>query len=204
MCGWATLVVIGHAGHDEVEGTLGRVNAPGHLVNTEDEDMALDMPPDVPLAYMTQTAFSMDDTHEVITTLKARFPQLVGPDVSGSCHANQNRQVAVRALASRVDRVLVAGARNRSNANGLREVGERAGVPAHLVQDATEISPDWLEGAARIGVTFCASAPELLVQQLIDALRTRHNGPLLPVLQLPGAQEDVLFRLPAELVEPVA
>jgi len=199
-----TLVVIGRGGHDEVEGTMGRVNAPVYLVNTVDDAMALDLPSDVSLAYVTQTTLSLDDTREVIATLKARFPQLVGPDVSGICYANQNRQVAVRALASRVDRVLVVGARNSSNANRLREVAERAGVPAHLVQDATEIRPDWLEGAARIGVTSGASTPELLVQQLIDALRTRHNGPVLPVLQLPGVQEDVLFRLPAELVEPVA
>ena len=166
--------------------------------------MALDLPPDVPLAYMTQTAFSLDDTYEVIATLKASFPQLVGPDVSGICHANQNRQVAVLALASQVDRVMVAGARNRSNANRLREVAERAGVPAHLVQDVIEISPDWLEGTAHIGVTSGAYAPELLLQQLIDALRNRHDGPVLPLLHLPGVQKKVLFRLPAELVEPVA
>jgi len=197
-------VVVGRAGHDKVEGTLGQVNAPVHLVNTEDEAMAFDLPPDVPLAYMTQTTPSLDDTRQLTATLKTRFQQLVGLDVSGICHANQNRQVAVRALASRVDRVMVAGARNRSNANRLREVAERAGVPAHLVQDVIEISPDWLEGTAHIGVTSGATAPELRLQQLIDALRTRHNGSVLPLSHLPGVQKDVLFRLPAELVEPVA
>jgi 4-hydroxy-3-methylbut-2-enyl diphosphate reductase len=199
-----TLVMIGHADHDEVEGTLGRVNALVHLVSTADDVMALALPADAPLAYVTQTTLSLDDTREVVAALKARFPQLVGPDVNDRCHANQNRQVAVRALASRVDRVLVVGDRNSANANRLREVAERAGVPAHLVQDASDIRADWLQDTARIGVTAGASTPERLVQQLINALRARHNGPVLPVMQLPGLQEDVLFRLPADLTEPVA
>lgn len=200
-----TPVVISHAGHNGVEGMLGRVNAPVHLVNTVDDAMAPDLPVDVPLAYLTQTTPSLNDTREVIATLKARFLRIAGLDVSGICYDNQNRQVAVRVLATRVDRVLVVGTRNSSNANRLRKVAGRAGVPDHLVQDATEIRPDWLEGAARIGLTSGASTPELLVQQLIDALRTRarHNGPVLPVLQLPGAQEGVLIHPRAELVEPM-
>ena len=198
-----TLVMIGHAGHDEVQGTVGRVNAMVHLVATVADVMALDLPASAPVAYITQTTLSLDDTREVIDALRARFPRLVGPDVEDICYATQNRQVAVRALAAQVDRVLVVGAHNSSNANRLREVAERAGVPAHLVQDAAEIRPHWLAGAARIGVTAGASTPELLVQQVINTLRAGHNGPVLPVLQLHGVQEDVVFRLPTELDEPV-
>ena len=199
-----TLVMIGQAGHDEVQGTVGRVNAPVYLVSTVKDALALDLPADAPLAYVTQTTLSLDDTREVVATLKARFPQLVGPDVDDICYATQNRQVAVRALAARVDRVLVVGARNSSNSNRLREVAERAGVPALLVQEATEIPHDWLADSGRIGVTAGASTPELLVQQVIAALSARHDGLMLPVLQLPGLQEDVLFRLPAERTGQVA
>ena len=194
------LVMIGHAGHEEVTGTIGRVPAPVHLVSTVGDVQALPFPADAPVAYVTQTTLSLDDTRDIITALTRRFPQLVGPDVDDICYATQNRQVAVRTLAARVDVVLVVGARNSSNSNRLREVAERAGVPAHLVQDATEIQGEWLRDAARVGVTSGASTPERLVQQVIEALQAGHDGPVLPVLQLPGVQENVLFRLPAELV----
>ncbi len=194
------LVMIGHAGHEEVEGTIGQVNRPVHLVSDVGDVHALALPADAPVAYVTQTTLSLDDTRDIIAALAARFVRLVGPDTDHICYATQNRQVAVRALAARVDLVLVVGARNSSNSNRLREVAERAGVPAHLVQDATEIRAEWLQNAARIGVTSGASTPELLVQQVVAALQARHDGPVVPVLQLPGLKEDRLFRLPAELL----
>ena len=194
------LVMIGHAGHEEVEGTVGQVNRPVHLVSDVDDVHALALPADAPVAYVTQTTLSLDDTRDIIAALASRFVRLVGPDTDHICYATQNRQVAVRALAARVDLVLVVGARNSSNSNRLREVAERAGVPAHLVQDATEIRPEWLQNAARVGVTSGASTPELLVQEVVAALQARHDGPVVPVLQLPGLKEDRLFRLPAELV----
>lgn len=198
------LVMIGHAGHEEVQGTIGCVNAPVRLVSSTADANALRLPADAPVAYVTQTTLSIDDTRDIIDALSKCFVHLVGPDVDGICYATQNRQIAVRALAEQVDLVLVVGARNSSNSNRLREVADRVGVDAHLVQDATEIRAEWLSGAARVGVTSGASTPELLVQEVVHALQARHNGPVVPVLQLPGVQEDVLFRLPAEFSEPVS
>ncbi|RJP67970.1 MAG: 4-hydroxy-3-methylbut-2-enyl diphosphate reductase [Comamonadaceae bacterium] len=195
-----TLLMIGHAGHEEVVGTVGRVDAPVHLLGAVADVHALDLPTDTPLAYVTQTTLSLDDTREIIAALQARFPHIVGPEVDDICYATQNRQTAVRALATRVDLVLVVGARNSSNSNRLREVAARAGVPAILVQDRHEIQPAWLRGASRVGVTSGASTPEVLVQGVVDALQAQQAG---PVVQLPGVREEVSFRLPAELALPV-
>jgi 4-hydroxy-3-methylbut-2-enyl diphosphate reductase len=197
-----TLIMIGHAGHEEVVGTIGQVDAPVHLVSHTADVQALDLSPDDALAYVTQTTLSLDDTREIIAALLARFPGIVGPEVDDICYATQNRQVAVRALAARVDLVLVVGARNSSNSNRLREVAERSGVPARLVQDEHEIDPAWLRGAPRVGVTSGASTPELLVQRVVAALGVLHPDPLTPVVQLPGVREEVSFRLPAELALP--
>lgn len=197
-----TLIMIGHAGHEEVVGTMGQVDAPVHLVSHSADVQALDLSPDDALAYVTQTTLSLDDTREIIAALLARFPGIVGPKVDDICYATQNRQVAVRALAARVDLVLVVGARNSSNSNRLREVAERSGVPARLVQDEHEIDPAWLRGAPRVGVTSGASTPELLVQRVVAALGVLHPDPLTPVVQLPGVREEVSFRLPAELALP--
>jgi len=196
-----TLLMIGHAGHEEVVGTMGRVKGPVHLVSQVADVAALQLPPGARMAYVTQTTLSLDDTREIIAALQARFPQIVGPDVNDICYATQNRQVAVRALAAQVDTVLVVGARNSSNSNRLREVAQRGGVAAHLVQDASEISPHWLHPHARVGVTSGASTPEVLVQQVVSALQALHDG---PVVQLPGVREDVMFRLPAEVAAEVA
>ena len=198
-----TLIMIGHAGHEEVVGTMGQVSAPVHLVSRVADVQALPLPADAPLAYVTQTTLSLDDTRDIIAALHERFPQTIGPEVDDICYATQNRQVAVRALAAQVDLVLVVGARNSSNSNRLREVAAQAGVPAHLVQDAGDIQPDWLRspvlGEQRVGVTSGASTPEVLVQEVVAALRQRHAG---PVVQLPGVREDTQFRLPAELAVP--
>lgn len=190
------LIMIGHAGHEEVVGTTGRVHAPVALVAAAAEVASLDLPVSAPAAYVTQTTLSLDDARETIAALQARFPDLAGPDTDDICYATQNRQNAVHALAREVDRVLVVGARNSSNSNRLREVAERAGVPARLVQDATEIDHDWLLGAQRVGITSGASTPELLVEQVIDALRARGAR---AVTHLGGVREDVSFRLPADL-----
>ena len=199
-----TLLMIGHAGHEEVVGTMGQVSTPVHLVSRVEDVAALPLPAHAQLAYVTQTTLSIDDTRDIIAALHARFPQIVGPEVDDICYATQNRQVAVRALAAQVDLVLVVGARNSSNSNRLREVAAQAGVPAHLVQDAGDIQPEWLRSPAldslRVGVTSGASTPEVLVQEVVVALRQHHAG---PVVQLAGLREDTHFRLPAELAVPV-
>ena len=199
-----TLLMIGHADHEEVVGTVGRVDAPVHLVSAVADVAHLDVPTHAPLAYVTQTTLSLDDTREIIAALKVRFPRIVGPDVDDICYATQNRQIAVRRLAARVDLVLVVGARNSSNSNRLREVAERSGVPAHLVQDAHELKAEWLHGAPRVGVTSGASTPELLVQRVVNALQDHTRGTPLQIVHLAGAREDVTFRLPAELVDALA
>jgi len=191
-----TLVLIGHAGHPEVEGTIGQIDAPVHLVSTADEVASLTIPLDAPVAYITQTTLSVDDTRSVIAALSARFADLVGPEVSDICYATQNRQSAVRDLCARVDVLLVVGAPNSSNSNRLREIGDEAGVPSYLVEDGDGVDPAWLAGAATIGLTAGASAPEELVLSVIAALRAL--GPV-EVSTLPGIVEKQEFRLPPEL-----
>ena len=191
-----TLVLIGHAGHPEVEGTIGQIDAPVHLVSTADEVASLTIPLDAPVAYITQTTLSIDDTRSVIAALSARFADLVGPEVSDICYATQNRQSAVRDLCARVDVLLVVGAPNSSNSNRLREIGDEAGVPSYLVEDGDGVDPAWLAGAATIGLTAGASAPEELVLSVIAALRAL--GPV-EVSTLPGIVEKQEFRLPPEL-----
>ncbi len=193
-----TLLMIGHAGHEEVVGTVGQVSVPVHLVSDVTDVARLDFAPGTSLAYVTQTTLSLDDTREIIAALLARFPRIHGPDVDDICYATQNRQIAVRRLAAQVDLVLVVGARNSSNSNRLREVAERSGVPAHLVQDETELQTEWLRSGPRVGVTSGASTPELLVQRVVNALRAHTSDPL-QIVHLAGAREDVSFRLPAEL-----
>ncbi len=193
-----TVLVIGHAGHDEVVGTLGRIDGPAHVVPTAEAAYALDLPAATPLAYVTQTTLSVDDTRGIIGVLVARFPGIQGPALADICYASQNRQTAVRVMARRVDRLLVVGARNSSNACRLREVGEQQGVPSWLVEDASQIEPDWLLGARCVGVTAGASTPEWLVQGVCDRLRALGAR---KVQLLPGKPEGVRFRLPADLTD---
>jgi 4-hydroxy-3-methylbut-2-enyl diphosphate reductase len=195
------VVLIGHAGHPEVEGTLGQWNreaAAGeiHLVETP-EDVARLQPkhPDN-IAYSTQTTLSIDDTKAVIEALRARFPAIVGPRHDDICYATQNRQDAVRRLGQQCDLVLVVGSPNSSNSNRLRELAEKQGVPAHLIDGAGDIDPAWLAGKSRIGVTAGASAPEGLVQDVVAHLRERGSG---EVRELEGDAENVTFALPKEL-----
>jgi len=192
------VVLIGHAGHPEVEGTMGRIPGPVYLVQSEADVAMLDLPIDTPLAYVTQTTLSVDDTKSVIAALKQRFSDIVGPETKDICYATQNRQMAVRELSKLVDVILVVGAKNSSNSNRLREIGAEADVPSYLVADKDELDLDLLRGAATVGVTAGASAPEVLVHDVIEALRGL--GPI-EVSLLPGVEEDIEFRLPAELLE---
>jgi len=192
-----TVILIGHAGHPEVEGTMGQIPGPVLLVQKEQDVDRLELAPDTPVAYVTQTTLSVDDTRSVIAALKRRFTNIVGPDIHDICYATQNRQTAVRQLAEVADVILVVGARNSSNSNRLREIGVESGVPSYLIADGTELDPAWVRVAEVVGVTAGASAPETLVDGVIDALRA--IAPI-DVSTLPGIQEKVEFRLPAELV----
>jgi len=193
------VILVGHAGHPEVEGTLGQIAGPVVLVQTEGDVDALDIAPETPVAYITQTTLSVDDTRAVIRALKRRFRDIVGPDVNDICYATQNRQLAVRSLVSAVDLLLVVGAKNSSNSNRLREIGIEAGVPSHLIADGSELDPAWIRGVSVVGLTAGASAPEELVEDVIAALR--RLGPV-DVSVLPGVEEKVVFGLPPGLTRP--
>jgi 4-hydroxy-3-methylbut-2-en-1-yl diphosphate reductase len=195
------VVLIGHEGHPEVEGTMGRINGPVHLISAV-EDVARLAPADPDkLAFVTQTTLSLDDTREVIEALRQRFPKIVGPDTRDICYATQNRQSAVRKLAAEVDVILVVGAENSSNSNRLREIGAATGVPSYLIDSAAALEWAWLDHAASVGITAGASAPELLVQQVIGKLAGRYA---VTVETLDGIAENVHFRLPPELAPPVS
>ena len=193
------VALIGHARHPEVEGTLGRGRAAGgalHLVETEADAARLAVPPAAPLAYVTQTTLSLDDTRRIVAVLERRYPRLEGPARSDICYATQNRQNAARRLAAACDRVLVVGSPNSSNSNRLVEIAAAAGTPAHLIDGPEEIRDEWLEGAGAVGVTAGASAPESLVRAVVARLRERGAG---AARELPGEAERVVFRLPREL-----
>ena len=190
------LVLIGHAGHVEVIGTMGQVGAPVHLVCDEAGVAALPLADDARVAYVTQTTLSIDDTRGVIAALERRFADLVGPSTSDICYATQNRQTAVRALCERVDLLLVVGATNSSNSNRLVEIGGDAGLPSYLVADGAGVEPAWLVGVRSIGLTAGASAPEALVQDVIAAIRRLHP---VEIVHMDGVEEHIEFRLPAAL-----
>lgn len=195
------VVLIGHAGHAEVEGTLGQAGAGEriHLVQDAGEAARLDLPRDTPLAYVTQTTLSVDDTRGIIEVLAARFPRLEGPDVSDICYATQHRQSAVRDLCREIDLLLVVGSPSSSNSNRLREIGLELGLPSHLLPDGAALDPAWLEGVATVGLTAGASAPEAQVLDVLEALR-RHVE--VEVVPMSGIREDVEFRLPSALRKP--
>lgn len=195
------VVLIGHEGHPEVEGTMGqwkREAGSGKIYLVEDSDDVAALQIDQPLnvAYTTQTTLSVDDTRSVIEALRAKFPAMQGPKNDDICYATQNRQDAVRELAAKCDLVLVVGSINSSNSNRLRELAEREGVAAYLIDGAIEINPSWVEGRKRIGVTAGASAPEVLVRGVIERLRELGA---LHVSELDGEPEDMVFALPKEL-----
>jgi 4-hydroxy-3-methylbut-2-enyl diphosphate reductase len=193
-------ILIGHRGHPEVEGTMGQydTSAGGDIYLIEDEQQvdALVVRDQDKLSYVTQTTLSMDDTARVIEALRRRFPQIEGPRKDDICYATQNRQDAVKQLAARCDLVLVVGSPNSSNSNRLRELAERMGAAAYLLDGAADIDPAWLRGKTRIGVTAGASAPEVLVSEVLDGLR--ELGASVPI-ELDGRPENVTFSLPREL-----
>jgi 4-hydroxy-3-methylbut-2-enyl diphosphate reductase len=190
------LILIGHAGHPEVVGTMGQIPSPVILVQSEADVEKLDLALDTPVAYVTQTTLSVDDTSGIIQALQRKFTDIVGPETRDICYATQNRQSAVRDLSKLVDVILVVGATNSSNSNRLREIGEEVGLPSYLIADGSELDPKWLDGAKVIGLTAGASAPEVLVEDVID--RLRRLGPV-EVSIMDGRQERIEFKLPAEL-----
>lgn len=190
------VVMIGHAGHPEVEGTMGQLDGGIYLVEDESQASRLRVRTPDRLAYVTQTTLSMDDTDSVVRELQKHFPNIRGPKVSDICYATQNRQDAVKLMSGQVDVVLVVGSKTSSNTNRLREVAERHGVPAHLLNGAEELIPAWLEGKQRVGITAGASAPEALVQGLVLAVKALGAT---SVRRLPGAEETIRFPLPKGL-----
>ena len=191
------IVMIGHKGHPEVEGTLGQSAGGMYLVETPDDVASLQVSDPGRLAYVTQTTLSVDDAARVVDALRARFPTIVGPKKDDICYATQNRQDAVKALAPQCDVVIVVGSPTSSNSNRLREVAQNLGVPAYMVDNASEIDPRWVAGKQHIGVTAGASAPEVLVQDVIALLTQSGTG---QVTHLKGAQENVGFPLPKGLI----
>src|SRR5499425_1709149 len=192
------LILIGHAGHPEVEGTMGQIAEPVTLVQTETDVEKLDIPSDTPVAYVTQTTLSVDDTRGIIAALHKRFTNIVGPETRDICYATQNRQTAVRELSKLVDVILVVGAKNSSNSNRLREIGEESGIPSYLIADGSELDVDWVKDARVVGITAGASAPDVLVEDVIQALRRLRT---VDVSTLPGRHETIEFRLPPELTD---
>ena len=191
------VVLIGHPGHPEVEGTMGQVDGGVHLISDLSDVAKLEPANPKKLAYVTQTTLSVDDTREIIAALGARFPAIRGPDVKDICYATQNRQSAVRSLANRCDVILVIGADYSSNSNRLREIGRESGTDSYLIPDAASLNPSWLDGARTVGITAGASAPEVLVRGLIDHLRGMFD---VTVTDLAGVEENVTFKLPRKLL----
>jgi 4-hydroxy-3-methylbut-2-enyl diphosphate reductase len=189
------IVMIGHRGHPEAEGTMGQAAQGMHLVETV-EDVAQLQPASDKLSYVTQTTLSVDDAAAIVGALKARFPRIVGPKKDDICYATQNRQDAVKFMAPQCDLVIVVGSPNSSNSNRLREVSENMGVPAYLVDSAADLRPEWLAGKLRIGITAGASAPEVLVEELIGRLKALGAQSVRP---LEGITENVVFTLPRGL-----
>ena len=192
------IIMIGHSGHPEVEGTMGQLKSEIHLVEDALQANLVKVNNPNKLSYVTQTTLSADDTAEIIKTLKKRFPTIVGPKVSDICYATQNRQDAVKLMAKQVDLVLVVGSPTSSNSNRLREVAEKYGAKAYLIDGAEDLDPNWLSNTTSVGITAGASAPESLVQKLLQAVKTLGAS---SVRRLPGAQEHIRFPLPKSLTK---
>jgi 4-hydroxy-3-methylbut-2-enyl diphosphate reductase len=192
-------VLIGHTGHPEVEGTMGQYDSESagiYLVESADDVLNLEVKNPAKLYFCSQTTLSVDDTSDVIDALRAKFPLIEGPRKDDICYATQNRQDAVRAIARQVDLLLVVGAKNSSNSNRLREVAEKMGTTSYLIDTADDIEVTWLKGVNKIGVTAGASAPAVLVKQVIDSLKD-YGGQ--EVIEYPGRKENIVFAVPVEL-----
>jgi 4-hydroxy-3-methylbut-2-enyl diphosphate reductase len=194
-----TIVLVGHAGHEEVEGTMGEVPGSIMLVETEDDVADLEVEDPTRIAYLTQTTLSVDETAAIIARLRERFPAITGPRTDDICYATTNRQLAVKQMAEHCDLVLVIGSRNSSNSNRLVDVARAAGADAHLIDNELEVREEWLEGARVVGITSGASAPEELVQRLVDFFRARGTT---DVSEFEVLREDVRFMLPKQIRPP--
>jgi 4-hydroxy-3-methylbut-2-en-1-yl diphosphate reductase len=190
------IILIGHAGHPEVEGTQGRIPGGVLLISTENDVASLEVIDPDKLAYITQTTLSVDETRDIIEALKLRFPNISGPDVKDICYATQNRQTMARTLAEQVDLLLVIGAKNSSNSNRLCEIGTESNTTSYLIDDASMLDPAWLRDIQSIGITAGASAPEELVEGLVDTIRKYAT---IELKELTGATEGIVFKLPQEL-----
>ncbi len=196
-----TIVLVGHAGHEEVEGTMGEVPGSIVLVETEDDVDALEVDDPSRIAYLTQTTLSVDETTAIIARLRERFPAITGPRTDDICYATTNRQLAVKQMAEHCDLVLVIGSRNSSNSNRLVDVARAAGADSHLIDNELEVREEWLEGARVVGITSGASAPEGLVQRLVDFFRARGTD---DVSEFEVLREDVRFMLPKVIRQEMA
>jgi len=194
------IIMVGHQGHPEIEGTLGRIPGTVHLVSNVEDVKNLNVKDPEKLAYITQTTLSVDDTKNIIDSLKERFPNIIGPTIRDICYATQNRQSAVLDLAKQVDLVLVVGAHNSSNSSRLRDRAKEVGIESHLIEDASQLNPAWLDGKKRVGITAGASAPEDLVEGLVEKLKELAN--VEDVSFNEGVEENVHFRLPISLTKP--
>ena len=192
------VILIGHEGHPEVEGTMGRISGTVYLVSNVNDAKNIVVENPNKLAYVTQTTLSVDDTRDIILELERRFPKINGPNVKDICYATQNRQSAVRELGQQVDLLIVLGASNSSNSNRLKEIGIELGVPSYLIDEASQMEPSWLNGVSKIGITAGASAPEELVEELIENLRAICE---INLKTFGDIIEDVIFKLPKELTE---
>ncbi|MFS8085170.1 MAG: 4-hydroxy-3-methylbut-2-enyl diphosphate reductase [Acidobacteriota bacterium] len=190
------VIMIGHEGHPEAEGTLGQAEGGMHLVETVEQAAGVQVPDPEKVAYVTQTTLSVDDAELIVAALRARFPKIVGPKRDDICYATQNRQDAVKFMVPQADVIIVVGSRNSSNSNRLREVAQQRNVPAYMVDSADEVQPEWIAGRRRVGVTAGASAPELLVQEVIARLRLLGAA---NVREQQGIEEQVTFPMPKGL-----
>jgi 4-hydroxy-3-methylbut-2-enyl diphosphate reductase len=195
-----SVVLIGHAGHPEVEGTMGQIPGIVHLVTNIEDVENLTLLDESAVAYVTQTTLSVDDTREIIEALKDRFPEIIGPDVRDICYATQNRQQAIREIVDNIDVLLVVGAQSSSNSNRLKEIGIEKGVPSYLIDDAKSINLSWFIGVETIGITAGASAPEELVTEVLDYFRSLAE---INLELVSGVEENIQFKLPTELANAV-
>ena len=191
------ILMIGHAGHPEVQGTMGQIEQGIYLIETIQDVAALDLPIDTPMAYVTQTTLSVDETHEIIMALTQKYPQIIQPKKQDICYATQNRQDAVKVMVPLVDMMVVVGSANSSNSNRLKELAARLGVDSYLVDHPDQLSAEWFKDKKRIGITAGASAPETLTQEIIHQIKT--YGPRI-VQTLPGIEETTIFPMPKGLV----
>ena len=191
------VILIGHEGHPEVEGTMGRISGPVYLVSNTEDVKKLEVKNPNKLSYVSQTTLSVDDTRDVIKALQDRFPNIIGPDVKDICYATQNRQSAVRDLVKSVDLVLVVGARNSSNSNRLKDIGSESGVNTYLIETADDMSTEWFTNVESVGITSGASTPDELVKEVIDKISSFRE---IVIEKQSGKEENVVFKLPKELV----